>query len=60
MTFSSLSSAGRGGGGCKSFSRGKIRRSGPADGGDGGRGGDVIVIAKKGLQVGCLGGCVDG
>ena len=42
---------GRGGDGASSFSRSRIRSFGPADGGDGGRGGDVIVIAKKNLQV---------
>jgi len=36
---------GRGGNGCVSFDRGANRRTGPPDGGDGGRGGDIIIKA---------------
>lgn len=42
--------AGDGGSGCTSFYRDKYTRRGIADGGDGGRGGDVVLEADQNLQ----------
>src|SRR5512135_3070292 len=42
--------AGDGGKGCESFYRDKYTRYGIPDGGDGGRGGDVIFTADKSVQ----------
>lgn len=41
--------AGRGGNGCKSFYRDKFDRYPKADGGDGGRGGNIVVRADRNL-----------
>jgi len=41
---------GRGGNGCVSFRREKYRPRGGPDGGDGGRGGDVVLIASEQLK----------
>ena len=41
--------AGGGGPGCVSFHRAKFVRRGPADGGNGGHGGDVVVVADSQL-----------
>lgn len=41
---------GRGGKGCRSFYRDKYTRHGIPDGGDGGRGGDVIIRADRNLR----------
>jgi GTP-binding protein len=41
--------AGRGGDGVTSFHREKYRPRGGPDGGDGGRGGDVVLVADKGI-----------
>ena len=49
--FTKILTGGRGGDGCVSFSRGPNRRRGPARGGDGGHGGDVIVSVNQSLQV---------
>lgn len=42
--------AGNGGNGCVSFHREKYVQAGGPDGGDGGRGGDVILVASKRLH----------
>jgi GTPase len=42
-------SAGRGGDGVTSFHREKYRPRGGPDGGDGGRGGDVVLVADEGI-----------
>jgi len=42
--------AGDGGKGCESFYRDKFMRYPKPDGGDGGRGGDVVVIANRSVQ----------
>ncbi len=42
--------AGNGGHGCLSFLREKFRPMGGPDGGDGGRGGDIVLVADKGLN----------
>ena len=42
--------SGDGGGGCVSFRRGRFLPKGGPDGGDGGRGGDVVLQACKNLQ----------
>lgn len=42
--------AGHGGHGCMSFLRERCRPRGGPDGGDGGRGGDVVVVADPGLN----------
>ena len=42
--------AGNGGKGCESFYRDKYTRYPRPDGGDGGRGGDVVFIADRGIQ----------
>ncbi|GAQ77661.1 hypothetical protein KFL_000020220 [Klebsormidium nitens] len=39
--------AGDGGAGCTSYHRGRLQRKGFADGGNGGRGGDVIFVASR-------------
>ena len=41
--------AGDGGRGCVSFHRAKFVRRGPADGGNGGHGGDVVAVADPQL-----------
>ena len=42
--------AGNGGNGCISFFRAKYITSGGPDGGDGGRGGDVVLVADEGIN----------
>ncbi|MDP8230987.1 MAG: GTPase ObgE [Candidatus Gorgyraea atricola] len=42
--------AGDGGDGCHSFSKGKFQRWKRPDGGDGGKGGDVVIIADNNVQ----------
>lgn len=42
--------AGSGGKGCRSFYRDKYQREGVPDGGDGGRGADIIVVADRNLR----------
>lgn len=42
--------AGQGGKGCRSFYRDKYKREGIPDGGDGGRGGDVIIRADRNMH----------
>lgn len=42
--------AGDGGQGCESFYRDKYMRYPKPDGGDGGKGGDVLIVAQRGIQ----------
>jgi len=42
--------AGDGGDGCHSFSKGKFQRYKRPDGGDGGKGGDVIIVSDNNVQ----------
>jgi len=42
--------AGDGGDGCNSFSKGKFQRHRRPDGGDGGRGGDVVLVTDNNVQ----------
>lgn len=42
--------AGDGGQGCESFYRDKYMRYPKPDGGDGGKGGDILIVAQRGIQ----------
>lgn len=42
--------AGNGGNGCVSFHREKFVQNGGPDGGDGGRGGDVVLLADESMH----------
>ncbi|MDD5044954.1 MAG: GTPase ObgE [Candidatus Omnitrophica bacterium] len=44
-----LLKAGDGGKGCRSFYRDKYKRDGSPDGGDGGKGADIVILADKSL-----------